>query len=373
MSMDQTAVFMDHIRAHAPRYYPTLAPDQFRVQLLSKQERPTAMLYLFRVSSDAQIRSVFVKVPLRMSTKGRSDGNGFEKPLLFPKTEPRDMHWLQYSALKSIYEYFTSIDKKYLGAIRVLDYLPQYHAILTEESHDPRLRQLFFRENRLRFPFGYEGLSTAFHNVGIWLHVYHTMPKNEDVKVRHPYRHDYTEAITTLTDHLAKTLREEAFFKKIASTIINKAQETLPESLPLGLGHGDYAMRNILIGPDARVTVLDTLAKWRTPIYEDIGYFLNGLKTSYPQIISQGLAFSSRQLTVYEREFLKGYFGTGPIPYTAVWLYEALALLDKWASTITHSYQKTSFIPIISQPQIILINHYFKRGIKELLDKIIES
>ena len=55
-------------------------------------------------------------------------------------------------------------------------------------------------------------------------------------------------------------------------------------------------MRNILIGPNARVTVLDTFAKWRTPIYEDIGYFLNDLKMSYPQVVSQGLAFSSDQL-----------------------------------------------------------------------------
>ena len=132
-------------------------------------------------------------------------------------------------------------------------------------------------------------------------------------------------------------------------------------------------MRNILIGPSARVTVLDTLAKWRTPIYEDIGYFLTGLKTSYPQILTQGLVFNSRQLDIYEQEFLEGYFGKEPIPYSAVWLYEALALLDKWSSTITQSYQKNSFIPIISQPQIILINQYFKRRIKGLLVKIRES
>ena len=91
------------------------------------------MLYRFRVSSDAQIRSVFVKVPLRMSTKRQTKGSVYEKPVLFPKTEPRDMHWLQYTALRTIHEYFTGLDKNHLGAIRVLDYLPQYHAIFTED------------------------------------------------------------------------------------------------------------------------------------------------------------------------------------------------------------------------------------------------
>jgi hypothetical protein len=369
---DQTAVFISHIREHAPRYYPTFLPEQLRVQLLSKQERPSAVLYRFKVSSDAEIRSVFVKVPLRMSTKGRAKGSVYEKPQLFPKTEPRDMHWLQYTALRAIDEYFTGLEKKHLGAIRVLDYLPQYHAIFTEESIDPRLRQLFYRENRLRTLSGVLKLRTAFQNVGIWLRAYHTMPKYEDVKIRHENRMDYIEAITTLTDFLAKSLKDETFLKETASVIISKAPNILPESLPLGLGHGDYAMRNILIGHNSRVTVLDTFAKWRTPIYEDIGYFLNELKTSYPQVISQGLAFSPRMLTIYEQEFLAGYFGSEPVPYSIIRLYEVLALLDKWAGTIARSSQKTHLYSTISRPQMIFVNRYFKRSLENLL-KIISG
>lgn len=366
---DESAFFMKHIRDHATRYYPTLETHKFGVQLIAKEERPSAMLYRFKVTNHSQAHSIFVKVPLRLNGN-QAKGGTHEKPLLFPKTEPRDMHWLQYSALRTIYEYFTSLDKENLGAIRVLDYLPQYHAIFTEESRDTRLRQLFFNENRLRYPFRHDGLCDVFHNVGLWLHAYHTMPKDQDVKPRHQNRQDFTDAITTLTDFLAKTLKDDAFPQEIKALLMEKACGTLPDVLPLGLGHGDYAMRNILIGPNARVTVLDTFAKWRTPIYEDIGYFLTGLKTSYLQIFSQGLAFDSQQLSAYENEFLKGYFGSEPIPYQAVWLYEILALLDKWASTLTHSYQKNF---IIRQPQIILINQYFKRMLNDLLHKIAES
>src|SRR6266498_3050745 len=160
-STDQTSVFIDHIRSHAPRYYPTLASEKLGVQLLSKQERPSAVLYRFKVGNKTQTRSVFVKVPSRLSGN-QSNATAYDKPQLFPKTEPRDMHWLHYTALKTIYDYYTKLDKEQLGAIRVLDYLPQYHAIFTEESSDPKLRDLLFRENRLRSPFGHAGLSAAF-------------------------------------------------------------------------------------------------------------------------------------------------------------------------------------------------------------------
>jgi len=373
MSRDHATIFMDHIREHAPRYYPGFESEQIRIQLIEKQERPTAMLYRFKVSDGAQIRSVFVKVPLRNLTRNQTNGSVYEKPLLFPKTEPIDMPRLQYTALRTIYEYFTSLDKKQLGAIRVLDYLPQYHAIFTEESNDPSLRQLFLKENRLSSLFANDELTTAFQNVGIWLRMYHAMPKNEDVKVRHQHRNDYIEAIPRLTDFLAKALGDELFFNKTTSIIINKAREVLPESQPLGLGHGDYAMRNILVGLNARVTVLDTFAKWRVPIYEDIGYFLNGFKMSPPQIVSQGLAFSSDQLSAYEHAFLKGYFEQKPIPYSAIRLFEILALLDKWSSVIAYNQQRRGKFKIFGGVMTALTSRYFKRSVKNLLKEINES
>lgn len=116
-------------------------------------------------------------------------------------------------------------------------------------------------------------------------------------------------------------------------------------------------MRNILIGPNARVTVLDTFAKWSTPIYEDIGYFLNDLKMSYPQVMTQGLAFSSKELGADEQAFLKGYFGQESIPYPAIRLYEVLALLDKWSSAIARTYQQPNSVKIVARLNIMLRNN----------------
>ena len=367
---DQTVVFKDHIREHAFRYFPGFEPEHTRVELLSKQERATALLYQFAVSNDVQAHTVFVKVFRRSSPNSRAHRVQFEKPLLFPKADAEERHRLQYTAHKTIYDYFTSLDKEQLGAIRVLDYLPQHCAILTEGASEPSLRKLWWRKNHLFATHASEDLLPAFQNVGKWLRMYHTMPKKEDVNVRDSHRDDYLEAINQLTDFLVKTVGHEAFFRENALTVTNKANEFLPASLPLGLGHGDFALRNIFVGENARVTVFDTLANWRTSIYKDIGYFLNDLKFYSPQVISEGFAFGPDQLMAYEYSFLKGYFENNPVPYAEIRLYETFALLDKWSSAMAKSFQKRAFLKVANWPRMIFINRYSKRRIKSLLAEI---
>ena len=370
MNTDQAVIFTDHIRENAIRYFPGLRAGQVDVQLKEKQKRPSAMLYRFKVKDPAQTHAVIVKVPSRNSTKGRVQALGLGKPVLFPLAEETEMHLLQYTALVTIHEYFSSLNKKELGTIRVLDYLPESQAVVMEESRDPKLQQLLLKEGRLRTLFPQYRLSAAFHNAGMWLRIYHRMPKEKQAQVRHEHREDYIEGISKLTDFLASRLGDKPFFNQLALILTSKAREHLPETLPLGLGHGDYAPRNILVGPSAQVTVLDTFAKWQTPIYEDIGYFLTGLKMTYPQVVSQGLMFSSGQIKEYERAFLKGYFGQKPIPYTAIRLYEMLALLDKWSSVLISSYKRGVKFRLVGNLMAALASLYFKRSAKQLLREI---
>lgn len=366
-------VFKDHIREHAFQYFPGFEPGQTHVELLNKQERATALLYQFAVWNDVQAHTVFVKVFRRISSNEQAHRVKIEKPHLFQKADADERHRLQYTAHKTIYDYFTSLNQEQFGAIRVLDYLPQYFAILTEGAKEPSLRKLLLRKNHLLTMRASEDLLPVFQNVGKWLRIYHTMPKKEDITIRDSQRDDFTEAIIKLTDFLAKAVGHESFFKENARLLIDKANEILPASLPLGLGHGDFAMRNIFVGETARVTVFDTLANWRTPIYKDIGYFLNDLKFSSPQVISQGLALGPDQLKAYENSFLKGYFEDKPIPYAEIRLYETFALLDKWSSAIAKSFQKRAFLKVFGRPKRILINRYSKQRIKGLLAELLKT
>jgi hypothetical protein len=371
MNTDPAAIFENHIREHAVLYFPGFfSAEQINVQLIDRQNRRSAVLYWFKVKAGTQNRSLIVKMSTRNSRKGRANILEIKKPLLFPLAEETEMHSLQYTALVTIHEYFISLNKKELGTIRVLDYLPDFQAIVMEESKDPKLQQLLFRESRLRSIFPQNRLTSAFHNAGMWLRIYHKMPKKEQVEVRHEHRDDYIDGIAKLTDFVASRLGDDPFLNQLALILTGKAREILPETLPMGLGHGDYAMRNILVGPNSCVTVLDTFAKWQTPIYEDIGYFLTGMKMTYPQVASQGLMFSPGRLRAYEHAFLKGYFAQKPIPYPTIRLYEMLALLDKWSSLLIPSHKRIRKLKGIGDAMTALASLYFKRSAKQLLQEI---
>jgi hypothetical protein len=371
MSQDQTIVFMDHIREHATQYFSDFESAQIDVQLKERQERPSSVLYQFTVGDTVQNHAILVKVPLfHRLPESETTTDSFYKPRLYPRTEQRDTHKLEYMALNTIHEYFSSLDEKQLGTVRVLDYLPEYHAILVEASKDPNLRQLFLETSRFHIASEPRELNLPFQNTGKWLRLYHGISKDADGITRDECRENYVEAVAKLTDYLAMALSNRPFFQNVASILEASAMKILPEMLPLGLGHGDFAMRNILVGTNARITVIDTFAKWRTPIYEDIGYFLHGLKLSALQVISQGLAFRYAQLMAYEQAFLQGYFAQKPIPYPAIRLYEILALLDKWSSVITNYHRGGPKLRRFGGVKAALTSRYFKRSAKHLLKEI---
>lgn len=370
MMTDHTSVFINHIQDRVSQYFGDIEASKVQVRLAEKQVRPSSLLYQFTVGDEVKNHAILVKVPYHREVRANGNEKGPLKPRLYPKTDPSDMPRYEYTALRTIDQHFSKLDEKGLGTIRVLDYLPEHHAIITVLSRDKNLRQLFAKKSRLFSPFSSPELGLAFHNTGVWLCHFHAIPKEEDVQTRQARRKEYIEAVRKITDFLESSLGERSYFQRVASMLEAQALEFLPDVLPLGLGHGDFAMRNVLVGPEARITVIDTYAKWRVPIYEDIGYFLNGLKMTGPQAISQGLMFSAKQLERYEQAFLEGYFGQTHIPYREIRLFEMLVLLDKWATVIQSSQQKRAKFKSFREIKTSLTSRYFKICSERLLNEI---
>ena len=141
MNSQYESVLMKHIWKQAPNYFPGIVSDRITVQLREKQKRPSAMLYKFEIMDGAQDHSIVVKVPMRNLPNIDTEDTTYKKPSLFQKADAQDMHWLQYTALTSMYEYFAQLKNERLGAIHVLDYLPEYQAILIVEARDPSLQE----------------------------------------------------------------------------------------------------------------------------------------------------------------------------------------------------------------------------------------
>lgn len=319
---------------------------------------------------------MLVKVPLiRHEVSGGSvnlDSNiSIQRPRLAPITQPSIKSEFEYSALSEIFKHFGNIEDPRFSAIRVLDYISEFNAILMEEVALPSLNRLFFKASRFWFTFPSHNLDQAFRNAGAWLGMFHQLPRKENVSARHTNRFEFVESINNFTSYLGAQLKDEDNFNDLAKSLETAARRTLPESLPEGLAHGDFAMRNILIGNNSQVTVLDTLARWRTSIFEDIGYFLIALNTTSLQVFSRGLAFNNNCLSRYEREFLLGYFDEKPIPAAAIRLYEVQALLDKWSARLADLKSSSQITtPLKKLSKLYILNRYFKDMLNRLVTEI---
>jgi aminoglycoside phosphotransferase (APT) family kinase protein len=308
--------------------------------LVNEQVRSTCILYRFSIKADQQIHTVIAKKPLTPAERNKATNGalqGIVRPQLTTNTDPKSKVQLEFVALSKIDQQFGASSDARFGAIHPLAYLPELPAILMEEAKAPNLRQLLMQTHRFQWSRSTPNLLPVFQHAGAWLHTYHQLPNADHTQTRHRTRQEFVAVVQDFCAFLTARLGNQHFFQTLATTVARLADQHLPTDLPLGLGHGDYATRNILVGPAAQVTVLDTLCKWQTPIYEDIGYFLMRLKAAGPQALSQGVLFNPKELALYETAFLRGYWDATPIPYAAVKLFEMQALLDYWSSQVTLS------------------------------------
>ncbi len=356
-----------HIETHAAKYYPQLDPHNIQIQLTKKENRIASRLFYFDISDQSQTISVLVKVSLPKPQK--NNFNAFKKPRLFPPTNPFDMPTLEHQALTSFQIHFQDVDPTQINTIKVLDFLADKHAIVMEVAQLPNLRSRYLEAaRRLPGKLSHPVLLT-FKNAGRWLRRFHAIPLKDYVQDRHKHPDDFIKNIEILIEYLIKTTHRNQYFTNLNAQITALANQYLPQNLPLGLSHGDFAARNILTNNQGTVTVIDTFAKWNAPIYEDIGYFLNNIRTSWFQIATLGLVYSPKRIAAYEKAFLAGYFQDTPIPYPQIKIFEILALLDKWADAIDRANTDSSrklLKPII----LTLTSLYTKKRLKQLLREI---
>jgi hypothetical protein len=358
--------FEDHIRRHAVQYFPGLEAQEMNVRLMNGQRNRHSQFYRFEVTGGGKSFRALVKAPPSHSPPK-------DRPKLGPMIEPSVKFEAQYKAMSKMRQYFTALADPRFGAVRTLDIVKEYRAIIMEEVPDPSLRYVVEQTSRLKNPLraggsGSNNLALAFRNAGAWLCKFHSMPAVQTVKVTHNgQRADLIATINKFVDFLINADPRNSFLKQIVAQTMQDAMQVLPAELPLGLRHGDYGLSNILAGLDGKITVLDTPAICHSPIYEDLAYLLVGLKAKWSQVFSLKLAYDSHQFALYEREFLSGYFGECPIPYRIIRLYEVQALLVRWSSKIfVLKEQSGGKNELWKEFQLWMMRRFFKTMLRDL-------
>lgn len=365
MAHPQVAILERHIRDHALDYFPDLDAQTLSVTLNSVEVRLSSDLLRFRVADSVATHAVLAKI--RRFHREQPQIQVARRPVR-RIADPEQAYWMEYAAMKAIYEHFSALDDPRFGAVRVLDALPEISALIMIDTNEPDLRPSFVRRNRLAALFQRDKLYDVFRNAGAWLRTFHTMPLDDHVERRHATRDDYACNIDALVTYLVQHVGDRAVLHAVRRDL---DVSVLPGDLPLARGHGDFSLRNILVGENNRVTIIDTLARWELPIYHDIGYFLVRLHTNRVQVYSQGFAYSWRWLARCEEEFLTGYFATERVPTQVIKLYQIQALLNHWASVVEQcSVRASSKNLVVNAVRCSFSTRLFERILQGLLREV---
>lgn len=359
MLEDRAYALQQYLQNHARRYYPDFEATPLQVVLHHVAKHRSSTLYHYILSAASGRQRVVVKTPPLAAAP----------PQISATTEPETKFRVEYEALMHIHDYFSNLQDPRFAAIRPLDFIPEHLGIVMEEAEEPSLRSLFAKTSRLQPWMNAGNLFECFRHAGAWLRAFHALPRPEHALERDTRRQDYFALVEKLAAFLAEATREKDFFAALCREASHAAHQALPEHIPLGLTHGDFALRNLLIGPNHRVRAIDTQAKWLMPIYEDLAYFLVGLITTWPQVLSQGLAFGKEDLQRFEEEFLRGYFEGETIPNESLRLFKIKILLLKWSANVHRMHRPEGGLHSrFTRVRRKLLHRFYHKCMRALLD-----
>jgi hypothetical protein len=233
------------------------------------------------------------------------------------------------------------------------------------------LRQKLIADSRLvpRVRPARAGVSSAgvWRNAGSWLRAFQGSTTLPPRPTRQGTRSEIVELFRAYEEFLTSRIGARAF-GDVAARGAALAGDVFPQQLPLAVGHGDYAPRNMFVGVDGRLTVFDPLPRWTVPQYEDLCRFLAGTRLLGLQVHTQGAAFSRHQLETYERDAISGYLDGTDGPMAQIRCYQLLIMLDKWSALVETATPGRDLRQRLHRSSLALANRYLLTEARRLLD-----
>jgi hypothetical protein len=305
------------ISPHTHEWFPGRPHDRVQVRVLA--DRPKSVLLTVHLDDD--------DVPVALAKLRRDSERGLGaagRPRLRQEAaSAEELTRLEWAGLESIER--TCGDVAGLGVVRPLLLMPDEAGLVMSYVDAPTLRSLVVGASRLRPRGG--GLDDAVAGCGLaarWLRAFQDGSADEGRPARQDTREEVVGRLVAYGDFLGSRA-----WRQLASAGARLATGLLPHDLPLAVGHGDFAPRNMLLG-NGLLTVIDPLPRWRVPVYDDLCRFLVGIRLIGEQVHTQGLAFGSDTLDGLEEAALAAYLG--PDDRGPVRAYELLILMDKWSA-----------------------------------------
>lgn len=320
------------VAERAATWFPDLgATPPIRLQLLA--ERPRAVLFAVFLGSGPTPR-VLVKV--RRDWPAALGASAGARPRLttdfLAAAEQTELEYRGLTAIASMVD----DSRGAFAAVRPLDHLVAENAILMDYVDARTLRAVMIRGNRFsparRRATGHDA-ADAWRRCGAWLRVFQEYMPREGLRARQQRRDEVVSLFHAFGEYLERRLGARAV-GDIAQRAAELAAGVLPEELPLAVGHGDFAPRNVFVLSDGRIAVFDPLPRWLVPRFEDLCRFLVGLRLQGLALHTHGLADGARELDRREKDLIEGYRDGEVLDMAQLRCLQLLITLDKWSTHV---------------------------------------
>jgi hypothetical protein len=371
----RNAAIEDIIRARvssrAQEWFPEVGQSP-AVQIHILSRRPSCSLFVARLGTEPGAPRILAKA--RSASSGRDTtapppAGTVPRPTLGTGSlSPFEQTAAEFRALQSIRALFGG-EHPAFGAIRPLDRLAAEATILMDYVDAGTLRQRVMGELRVRRPWASADArdSLPWRRAGEWLRVFQDPSTTPPLPARQSTRDEVAEKFTAYHDYLVAQLGPRGV-GDVARRGAALAAAVLPDRLPLAVGHGDYAPRNMFVSADARVTVFDPLPRWMVPRYEDVCRFMVSLRLLGVQVHTRGAAIDEQRIEEHERQVLTGYLADDNSCLAQVRSYQLLILLDKWSALVAASQSGRSFNRRVQRASLRLASGYLRGQARRLLE-----
>lgn len=309
---------LEKLRHEGARWFPELGTGPVDLQVLAHHVRPRSTL-----------TTVLLGGAVRVVVKGTRTGPALEsRPRLGIGDEDlvrRDA--LEWDGLRHAWEACGGGGRPGVAAVRPLAHLADERAVVMSHVDGATVREVVRSASRAgRTSRAGHDLVVVLRRMAAWLATFHRQGGGTE-----SVRDSVEQLCATATAYAEHLEARRPHGAALAWRLAGRPPEG---SLPLGLGHGDFAPRNGIVTGAGEVAVIDVLGRWRLPVYEDLALLLLELRTGGPQLLTAGHAFAPATLRSLEDAVLDGYRDASgePLDRAALAWFSGLVLVDRWAA-----------------------------------------
>jgi hypothetical protein len=340
------------IAPHADEWFPERPHTALELRVLA--DRPSCVLLTVHLDA-AAAPAALVKV---RRDSGHAPRAGGRPRLRQEATTAVELTLLEWSGLVAIER--ACGDVPGMGVVRPLLLMPDDAALVMSFVHASTLRDTVLGLSRLRRGRGrLDDAVTGCALAGRWLRTFQERSSAPERPVRQGTREEVVDRLRAYGAHL-----DTRAWRRLATAAARLVTEVLPPELPVAVGHGDFAPRNMLLG-DGRLTVLDPLPRWRVPTYDDLCRFLVGVRLIGEQVHTHGLAFPSTTLDALEEAAVAAYLEPDA-DRSPVRAYQLLILMDKWTAMTDNA--RSGVKGTLARRSAALADHLVRTEAERLLD-----